>query len=163
MTASEWHKLWTPALPPWEVALRATIIYFLTQLLLRILGRKELSRYATHDLVLIFLIATAVRESIVGGDSSLTAAAVGLTTIMVWDAVLSYASFRSELLASLIAGTPRRLIADGKIDEAEMRRARLSHEELKAQLRRHGCDDLGRVKDARLERSGQITFVLWGA
>ncbi len=83
MIPFDWHRLWVPHLTPWEVALRATFVYFLAQLLFRVVGRKELSRYGTHDIILLLIVSTSVRQSIVGSDSSLTSAAVALRTIVV--------------------------------------------------------------------------------
>jgi uncharacterized membrane protein YcaP (DUF421 family) len=156
----DWHAMWAPQWPPWEVVLRATIIYFFTAALFRLVGRKELSRYATHDIVLLFLVATATRESMVGKDTSLTSAMIALGTIVAWDTLGSWLSYRSRRMARVIDGKIRRLVKDGAVDEAEMRRARVSHDELLALLRRHGHTDLGRVRDAFFERTGRVTFVM---
>jgi uncharacterized membrane protein YcaP (DUF421 family) len=156
----DWHGMWWPQAPPWEVALRATVIYFFIIALFRAAGRKELSRYATHDIILLFLITTAARQSIVGTDTSLTTAFVGLATIIGWNWLASYAAARSSRAATVIDGPVRRLIANGRVDDAELGQARLSREELTALLRRQGRDDLSDVKDAYLERSGRVTFIL---
>ena len=160
MRSFSWSALWTPTWPPWEVALRATLVYFAAQILFRLIGRKELSRYATHDILLLFLINSALRQSMVGTDTSLTAAFVALGTIVAWDALLSYVSFRSGRLAAMIEGRVRHLVTDGVVNETELARAHISRDELVSQLRQRGCDDVAVVKDAYLERSGQLSFIL---
>ena len=75
--------LWKPELNPLEVVLRATIIYAFLLVAFRVVGRKELGRWGASDVVLIFLISVAARQSIVGNDGSLTTAmlaAMSLTT-----------------------------------------------------------------------------------
>lgn len=162
MAHFDWHALWVPSWSPLEVVFRATIVYFFTVGAFRLAGRKELSRYATHDIVLLFLIATATRQTIVGTDTSLTTGLVGLSTIIGWDTLLSHLAYRSRRAAQIVDGKIRRLVRDGVIDDAELKRARLSRDELVSLLRRHGHQDLRRVRDAFLERSGRITFLLDG-
>jgi uncharacterized membrane protein YcaP (DUF421 family) len=160
MRVVDWHQLWAPQWSPQEVILRATVVYAFTLTLVRVVGRKELSRYATHDLVLLFLIATAVRQTMVGTDTSLTSGLVALATITAWDTLLSYAVYRSRRTAVIVDRKLRRLIRNGHIQDEELRRVRISREELVSLLRRHGHEDLGRVRDAYMERSGRVTFVL---
>ncbi len=160
MRGFTWHAVWVPTWSPWEVIFRASAVYAFTVALFRVVGRKELSRYATHDIVLLFLIATAARQSMVGSDSSVTSAFIALATIAGWDTLLSWLAYRSRRVAAVVDGRLRRLVSDGKIHDDELRRVRMSREELASLLRRHGHDDLGRVRDAYMERSGRVTFVM---
>lgn len=160
MSAVDWHAVWAPKWSVWEVIFRSSVVYVFTVTMFRVIGRKELSRYATHDIVLLFLIATAARQSMVGTDTSLTSALVALATIAAWDTLLSHAAYRSQRLAAVVDGKLRRLVKDGRLQEHELRRARISREELIALLRRQGRDDVGQVRDAYLERSGRVTFVM---
>lgn len=160
MRGFDWHGLWMPRWPPWEVTFRATFIYFFATALFRLVGRKEISGYAMPDIVLLFLIAVATRESMVGTDSSLTSAAVALGTIVGWDWLASHATFRSRRLAKVIDGPVQPLVVDGEVNEDELKRARISREELRALLRRRGRRDLEEVKEAYLERSGTVTFIV---
>src|SRR5512142_3167749 len=93
--------LFAPELPPWEVALRAAFVYVFIQLIFRAVGRKELGRWGLPDVVLLFLLGTSVRTSIVGKDASLTSAMIGLSTIALLDWLLSTATARSDRLADL--------------------------------------------------------------
>jgi uncharacterized membrane protein YcaP (DUF421 family) len=141
--------------------LRASVVYFVVQIVFRNIGTREQSRYATHDLALLLLVAVAARQSIVGPDASLTSAILGLATLAGLDWLLSYLSFRSPRFAKLVEGPVCRLIREGRIQEMALRRTRISREDILAQLREHGVGSLEQVKDAYLERSGRINFVLW--
>jgi uncharacterized membrane protein YcaP (DUF421 family) len=157
----DWRAMWIPTWSPWEVMLRASVVYVVVQILFRNIGTKEQTRYATHDLALMLLVAVAAREAIVGPDSSLTSAIVGLCTLATLDWLFSYLSFRSPRFAKLVEGPVCRLIRDGRIQPMSLRRTRTSREDIVAQLHEHGVASLDRVKDAYLERSGKITFVFW--
>lgn len=152
--------LWVPELAPWEVMFRAAFVYVLVQVLFRAVGRKELGRWGTSDVALLFLVATAARKSIVADDASLTTAAIGLGTIVGLDWLLSLLTSRSARAADLLEGPIRQLVRDGELVRAELRRTRVSEDELLARVRERGRESLADVKDAFLERSGKITVVL---
>jgi uncharacterized membrane protein YcaP (DUF421 family) len=153
-------SLWSPELSPLEVIFRAAAVYVFIQLLFRAVGRKELGRWGASDVVLLFLIATAARKSIVADDSSLTTAMIGLATIVGLDAVLSTLTARSTRAADLIEGPVRQLVRDGALQRDVMRKTRISEDVLLAHVREKGKESLADVKDAFLERSGKVTVVL---
>ncbi len=159
MRSFDWVSLWTPKLPPWEVGLRAAIIYGFIQLLLRLAGRKGLGRYSTQDIVMLFLIGTAARMSIVADDESLTSAFVGLATLFGMDRLLDFLVFRYRWVRQLIEGPPRLLVEDGQVVERELRRTRITRDELLTNLRGKGKEDLAEVERAYMEPDGNITFL----
>jgi uncharacterized membrane protein YcaP (DUF421 family) len=160
VSTSDFAALWTPELSPLEVIVRASIIYFFVQLLFRVAGRKELGRWGPSDIVLLFLITTAARMSIVADDSSLTTAMVALATIVGLDWAVSLLTARSRRAADLLEGPVRQLVRDGELQREVMRRTRISEDELLAHVRAAGKETLADLKDAFLERSGKITVVL---
>lgn len=161
MEPFDWHEMWVPKWNPAMVIFRAAVIYFFIQIAFRVVGRKELARYSTFDIAVLFLLTTAVRQSIVGDDKSLTSAFIGLSTILSLDRLLSYLSFRSPTLARFLEGPVPRLVRDGQPDDEALRRHRISREELMAQLRqKHGVESFAEVRAAYLERSGRVSFVL---
>ncbi len=160
MRAFDLESLWKPELPPWEVVLRAAIVYVFVQVLFRLAGRKEFGRWGASDIVLLFLVTTAVRKSLVGDDKSITTAMVALATIVGLDWAFSLLTSRSRRAADFLEGPIRRLVRDGELQRDVMRRTRVSEDELLARVREHGRESLADVKDAFLERSGKITVVL---
>src|SRR5207248_126068 len=138
---------------------RAAIVFLFLQLILRVIGRKELGRYSTYDVAVLFLIATAARKSITGDDASITNAAVALTTIFGLEWLLSYLCFRSGRAARVLEGPVLPLVRDGEVDDRNMCRSRISREDLEAHGRQNGVESLDAVKDAYLERSGRISII----
>jgi len=152
--------MWEPEQPPLETILRATLIYLGVYFLLRLAGRKELSRYSSFDLAVIFLLAQAVRRAITVDDPSITSAMIGLVTLIGWDVFLSWVSFRSPLAGKVLKGSPRLLVQDGRPLEEALRASRIGRDELKARLRLYGTEDLAAVERAYLETDGKVSFVL---
>jgi uncharacterized membrane protein YcaP (DUF421 family) len=156
----DWGKLWQTEQPPLETIVRASLIYLAVHLLLRLAGRKELSRYSSFDLAVIFLVTVAVRRAITVDDASVSTAVLALTTLVGWNMLFSWVTFRSRLAANLLKGAPRLLVQDGRPLEDALRQTRIGMDELKARLRVYGTEDLGAVHQAYLETDGKVTFVL---
>lgn len=155
----DWRGMWAPELAPWEVALRAAIVYLVLQLLVRLTGPKAVSRYSTADIVLIFLISQAIRQTIVGNDTSLTNGLVALATLFLLDWLLTLLTSRCPKAAHFAQGEVRQLVREGHIVEDVLHRYHISEGELLAQVRQHHRSSLAEVQDAYLERSGQISIV----
>jgi uncharacterized membrane protein YcaP (DUF421 family) len=155
----EWHSLWVPELNPLEVVLRATLVYLAVQLVFRIAGRKALQRWGPPEIVLLFLVSTAVRKTIVAGDESLTSALVGLGTIAALDRLVTTVTARWRRAADVVEGPVLHLVRDGKLDRAAMARARIGEHELLARVRAKGRERLEDVRHAWFERSGEVTIV----
>lgn len=154
-----WQGLWIPKVPPWEVALRAVIIYVFLVAVFRLVPRKELGRYAISDIIVLFLVTTAVRRTIVVDDDSLTSAIVGLVAIFAVDQLLNVLARKGPKWSDLIQGRRQLLVLNGQVIEEGLEHGKLSEEELYSRLRAAGTDDMGRVKQAYLERDGKVTFV----
>ncbi len=152
--------LFRPALAPWDVVVRAAVMYVFVQLVFRVLGRKELGRWGLPDVVLLFLLGTSVRMTIVGSDASLTSAMIGLATIACLDWIQSWVTAHSERWADILEGPLRQLVRDGQVQRDVLRRSRLSESELLAYVRERGGEAIRDVKDAFIERSGKVTVVL---
>jgi uncharacterized membrane protein YcaP (DUF421 family) len=160
MKPFDWYQLWTPELSPLEIVVRCTIVYLGALVLLRIAGRKELARYSPSDFLLILLLSQGLRQTLVGSDKSLTSGFVALATLLALNLVISWLSFGSRHLATLVRGCPKQLVSDGRPIEEALRRSRFTVEEIRSRLRRYGIDRLEWVDSAWLELDGNITFVL---
>jgi len=156
----DWSGLWEIQQPVAETVIRSSVVYLVVHLLLRLAGRKELSRYSSFDVAVLFLIGVAVRRAMTVDDASLTTATLALATIILWEVFFSWLGFRSTLAATLLKGRPRLLVKDGVPMEAELRTCRISMDELVARGREAGLANLTGVAEAYLETNGKISFVV---
>ncbi|MCY1017325.1 DUF421 domain-containing protein [Pyxidicoccus sp. MSG2] len=160
MAPFDWQGMWTPDLNTFEVVFRASAVYLFAQLVLRLAGRKELGRSSTFDIVLLLIISVCLRRSIVAEDDSLTSAFVAFGTLGAWDRFFSWLSMRSEKAAKVLTGKPVELVREGRVNEANLRRSLMSHDELLSRLREHGTESLREVRLAYLEPDGKVTFLM---
>jgi uncharacterized membrane protein YcaP (DUF421 family) len=111
------------------------------------------------DLILLVVIGDLVQQGVTQSDYSLT----GMTTVLVTMAVLvvgtAWLSFRFARLRPVLEGEPTLLIADGEILTRNLRRERMTVQEIRAEARQQSIGSLDEIRYAVLETNGKISFI----
>ena len=142
-----------------DIVIRAAVIFAFVFALTRLLGRRELNSLEPFDLILLVVTGDLVQQGITQNDNSITGALLAISTIGVLTVALSYASFRFKRLRPILNGEPIVLVENGELIEANLRRQRLTREEIGAEARLEGISSIGDVRWAILETNGRISFV----
>lgn len=142
-----------------DLVLRAIVGFFFVLFLTRVVGRRELSSLEPFDLILLVMIGDLVQQGITQNDFSVTGMMLVGGTVALLTVVVSYSSFRFPRLRPLIDGEPVIVIEDGKPIERNLRRNRITREELAAAARAQGIPSLDGVRWGVLETSGNISFI----
>jgi uncharacterized membrane protein YcaP (DUF421 family) len=142
-----------------DLVLRMTVVFFLILLVTRATGRRELGTMEPFALIMLVVIGDLVQQGVTQSDYSLTGTLIVLATLALLTVATSYLSFRVRPLRGLLEGEPVVLIADGELVGANLRRERLTVDELRAEARQQQIADLGEVRFAVLETSGRISFL----
>jgi len=151
--------MWNIAVPVWELVVRATVVYVFLLCLLRLTGKRQIGQLAPFDLVLLLVLSNAVQNSMNAGDNSLVGGLISAATLIGLNFGIGYATFKSKKLEALVEGRPQMIIHNGQVFEDAMRRAKLTHHELSAALRRAGCGCPEEVQAAILENNGSISVL----
>jgi uncharacterized membrane protein YcaP (DUF421 family) len=80
-------------------------------------------------------------------------------TIALLVVLVSYLGFRFRRLRPILDGEPIVIVQHGEAIEANLRRERLTEEELMSQARLQGIEHMSQIKWAVLERTGEISFI----
>jgi uncharacterized membrane protein YcaP (DUF421 family) len=142
-----------------DLVIRAAIAFFFVLFLTRVVGRRELSTLEPFDVILLVMIGDLVQQGVTQNDFSVTGALLVGSTIAALTMLTSWAGFRFRRLRPVLEGEPLIVIQDGEVLERNLRRERVTREELAAAARRQGIADLDSVRWAVLETSGQISFI----
>lgn len=151
--------MWTMAVSAGEIVLRTSLVYIGLIILLRISGKRQVGQLAPFDLVLLLVLANAVQNSMTGGDNSLQGGLLSAAALVGLNWIVSFATFRSKKLESMLEGRPQVLIHNGVLHNQTLQEAHMTHHELQAALRRAGCACVEDVQVAVLENNGAISVV----
>lgn len=142
-----------------EIIARSSIVYIVIVVSLRILGRQHLSQLTISDFVLALLISNAVQNAMVGDDTTLIGGITAALTLIVINFILSQLIFRSTKIRKILSGEQIILIYDGVYQEENLRKVKITHDEMESILREHGAENESLIHLAILETDGSISII----
>jgi len=142
-----------------DLVLRAIVVFVLILVITRAVGRRELSSMEPFDLILLVVMGDLIQQGVTQSDYSLTGATIVIVTIAVLTVGTAYLSFRFRRLRPLLEGEPIVLVADGRVLTANLRRQRMTVEEILAEARQQSIAGLEDIHYAVLETNGRVSFL----
>ena len=97
------------------VVLRSAVAFLFIFLLLKLVGKKELSELSPFELILLVVIGDIVQQGITQEDFSLTGAVLAAGTLALLTVGFSYMSFKFDPARRMIEGLPVVILRDGKL------------------------------------------------
>jgi uncharacterized membrane protein YcaP (DUF421 family) len=142
-----------------DIVLRAVIIYVVVFAFTRALGRRELSTLQPFDLILLIVIGDLIQSGVTQNDLSVTGVLLILCTIGSLQVLTSYIAFRFRRVRPILQGEPIVLVENGKLIERNMRRERLTLDDLAEKARLSEISSIDDLRWAVLETNGDISFI----
>lgn len=142
-----------------DIALRAIVLFTFVFFVTRLIGRRELSSLEPFDIILLVVVGDAIQQGLTQADVSVTGAIIAVSVFALAQVGVSYLHFRVPRLRPLLDGEPIVVWEDGKPIERNMRRERLTTEDLAEAARQSQIASLEDVRWAVLERNGRLSFI----
>jgi len=142
-----------------DIVFRGVVVFVFLYVLMRVIGRRELSSLEPFDLILLVVLGDAVQQGLTQDDYSLTGAVLAIGTIAILQVVVSYANFRFPRLRPLLDGEPIVIVEHGKTVDKNMKRERVTMEDLLQAARQQNIASLDEVEWAVMETSGAVSFI----
>jgi uncharacterized membrane protein YcaP (DUF421 family) len=147
-------------LPLSEKILRPVIVYLCLVVFLRIFGKRELAQLNPFDLVVLLSLSNTVQNAIIGDDNSVTGGIIGALALLAINWALMWVLYRAPRVTAVLEGEPSTLIRNGVVDEVELKKQSLTHEDLISVLNKNSFNDPADVELCVLEPNG--TFYVKG-
>jgi uncharacterized membrane protein YcaP (DUF421 family) len=142
-----------------DIVLRAVVAFVFLVLVMRVVGRRELGSMEPFDIVVLVVLGDLIQQGVTQSDYSLTGLAIAVSTFALLAVMLSWVSYRFRRLRPFLEGEPIVVLRDGKPIERNLRRERMTVEELQAEARKAQIASLSDVSWAVLETDGTISFI----
>ena len=137
--------------------LRTLLMYGIILLGVRIMGKRQISQLQTSELVVTLLISELAVMPIQEHDEPLWNGIVPMLTLIVCEIIVSFLMLKIGKFRQLVCGKPILVIENGKILQEQMRKLRMSTEDLFEQLRQNGVFFLEEVAYAVIETNGMMS------
>ena len=145
-----------------QMVVNSAAIYLTLLMIFRIAGRRTLAETSTFDLVLLLIIGETTQQAMVGSDDSVLSAAVAILTLVSMDMGINYLRKLFPGFDHFIEGRPVLLVREGELQEFALRANSLGRGDIEEAARlSHGLERMEDVRQATLERDGQISIVPW--
>ena len=142
-----------------QISLRGVVVFIATLIMIRLGHKRSLSRKTAFDAVLLVILASLLSRAINGSAAFFGTLGGGLVLVLL-HRLLAFIAFHSHWFGCLIKGLPEVIIEDGNFVFRTMHRNHISthdvEEDMRLSLR---DDDISKVKKARVERSGDMSFI----
>ena len=122
---------------------RTIILYLLIIAGVRLMGKRQVGELEPSELVLSLIIADLASVPMQDFGIPLLTGVIPILTLLSLTMILSVLTMKSVRFRALLCGRPSIVIRDGLMDQQEMRRNRLTVDELLEELRAKGCTDPG--------------------
>jgi uncharacterized membrane protein YcaP (DUF421 family) len=142
-----------------DIVTRAFVLFLFVFLITRLIGRRELSSLEPFDLILLVVVGDLIQQGITQSDMSVTGAVLATGTFALLVLVVSFLGFRFPRLQPLLDPQPLIVVQDGEVIEANLRKERMTVNELLAEARQQRIGSLDEVRWAVLEANGKVSFL----
>ncbi len=143
---------------PSEMAVRALIIFLFGVAATRIGAWRAFGRWSAPDIVVAIIVGSNLSRALTGPAPLFATIAATTVFLGAWWLV-SFAASRSSALDWFFKGGPIKIVRNGKVDFAALRKALVSERDLHEGLRQKGVANTSHVVSAQVERNGSITVI----
>ena len=139
--------------------LRAVLLYIVILSAVRLMGKRQISELQTSELVVTLLISDLAAVPMQNTGQPLVSGLIPIAVLVMCEIAASVFMLKSGKFRRLVCGKPVVLINNGKVDQKEMARLRLSVEDLFEELREKDVFSIGDVAWAIMETNGKLSVV----
>ena len=139
--------------------IRTFIIYLVAILAVRIMGKRQIGELKPHELVITILVSETASMPLDGNNVPLANMLVPIMLFVSLEIIVSAISMKSLSFRNLLQGKPIFVIRKGQLDEKQLRRMRLTMDDLIDAVRQKDIFDISTVQEAVVETNGSISVL----
>ena len=140
------------------IAFWRTILFYVVLIaVIRLMGKRQVGQMEPSEFVVTMLVANLASIPLEETDLPMTAGLIPILTVLVLEFAFSALSLRSIFFRKLLCGKPVILIENGTILQNNLRKTRVTLDELTGHLREKDVLDLASVQYAILETNGNLS------
>jgi uncharacterized membrane protein YcaP (DUF421 family) len=142
-----------------QISLRGFVIFITALAMIRIGDRRSLAEKTAFDAIFVILLGSMLSRAINGSAPFFTTIGAGIAIVLIHRA-FAWLAFRSHWFGKIIKGQDIVLVRDGAVDLKAMKQTLVSKHDLEEDLRLDAkTEEMSKIQIARLERSGDISFI----
>jgi uncharacterized membrane protein YcaP (DUF421 family) len=142
-----------------QISIRAVIVFVVTIVMVRLSTKRSLAEKTAFDAVLVVILGSMLARAINGSGPFFATLGGGLILVLL-HRFFGLTAYYSHAFGILIKGKPAVLVQNGTLQRKNMLWNHISEHDLQEDMRLEAqTEELSSIKVARLERSGDISFI----
>jgi len=142
-----------------QISLRGIIVFLATLMMVRLGHKRSITHKTPFDALLLVILASVLSRAI-NGSAAFFATIGGGVVLVLLHRLFAFLAYYSHGFGILVKGRPDVIVRDGECDFRMMRRNHVSVHDLEEDMHLDAhLDDLSKIRLARVERSGDISFI----
>jgi uncharacterized membrane protein YcaP (DUF421 family) len=145
-----------------QVSVRGVIVFIAALIMVRLGSKRSLAEKTAFDAVFIVIMGSMLARAINGSEAFFPTLGTGFVLVLLHRA-FGLAAYYSHTFGVLVKGNPVMLVENGRLQRKNMLWEHISKHDLEEDMRLEAeTDNLSQIEVARLERSGDISFIKAG-
>ena len=142
-----------------QVSVRGVIVFIATLIMVRLGSKRSLAEKTAFDAVFIVIIGSMLARAINGSEAFFPTLGTGFVLVLL-HRLFGFAAYYSHAFGILVKGKPVMLVHNGRLQQKNMLWEHISKHDLEEDMQFDAkTEDLSKIEVARLERSGDISFI----
>ncbi len=141
------------------ILIRTVLIYVFLIAVMRLMGKRQLGELEVTDLVITLLLSEISTIPITDKNTPLLYAIIPVATLASLEVFTSGLALKYPKLKKFLSPKPAILVHNGRADRQQMKKVRISLDELMCELRQNNVSDIDQVQYAILESNGKISII----
>lgn len=141
------------------VMLRTIILYSIVVLTMRLMGKRQIGQLQPFELAIAIMISDLASLPMQDLKIPLIFGIIPILTLLLLQTLITIIQLKSELFRTIISGCPSLIIKHGKVDINELKKQRLTFNDLMEELRLKGFYNIADIEYAIFETSGQLSII----
>lgn len=142
-----------------EILFRFVIVYFSMLFAMKLVGKRQIGEMQTSELVAAFFLSELASFAVTNRKIPVYYGLIPIFLMVLIEVLVSYFALKIPIVKRVLEFSPSVLIRDGNVLEKELRKNRVTLDELLSMLRLNGYYDISKVRFAILEPNGQLSVV----
>ncbi len=139
------------------ILIRSIILYIIVVSAVRLMGKRQLGEMQPSELVITILISNIATLPLEDTDIPLIIGVTPILALVCYEVFVSWLILRLPFFRTIIYGSPKIIISNGKINRSVLRELRLSVDDIMTAMRTQQIFDISEVQFAIVETTGSIS------
>lgn len=141
------------------LVVRTIILYVSVIVAMRLMGKRTIGEMHPTELVVSIMISDLAAVPMQSESTPLTYGLVPIFTLVVLEIIFAFLLLKSQVVRKVLVGRSGRVVKNGKLMEKDMRRLRISVDDVEEQIRINGYTSLSEILEVVVETNGQVSVI----